>query len=60
VAEVTISAALLKRYKAALESYCRALNQFCTRRGVTHMRVSSATAVETLVLDYLRKRGLLG
>jgi uncharacterized protein (DUF58 family) len=60
VAEVTISAALLKRYKAALESYCGGLNQFCTRRGVAHVRTSSATAVETLVLDYLRKRGLLG
>ncbi len=60
VAEVTISAALLKRYKAALESYCGGLKEFCTRRGVTHVRVSSAAAVETLVLDYLRKRGLLG
>ena len=60
MAEVTISAALLKRYKAALESYCGGLKEFCTRRGVTHVRASSATAVETVVLDYLRKRGLLG
>jgi uncharacterized protein (DUF58 family) len=58
-AEVTISAPLLKRYKATLEAFCGELHEFCTRRGANYLRVSSATAVETLVMDYLRRQRLL-
>jgi len=58
-AEVTISAPLLKRYKATVAAYCNEMREFCTKRGVTYLCASSATAVETLVLDYLRRRGLL-
>ena len=59
-AEITISAPLLRRYRDALKSYCGELREFCTRRGVVYLSASSDTAVDTLVLDYLRKRGLLG
>lgn len=58
-AEVTISAPLLKRYKATVEAYCARLQEFCTRRGIVYLGTASDTAVETLVLDYLRRRGLL-
>lgn len=59
LAEVTISAPLLKRYKANLAAYCDQLHQFCARRDIVHMTVKSDTAVDVFVLDYLRKRGLL-
>lgn len=59
VAEVTISAGLLKRYKANLAAYCDGLRAFCARREITHMTVQSDTPIDTLVLDYLRTRGLL-
>ena len=58
-AEVTISAALLKRYKENLDRYCGKLREFCVRRGMMHITVDTATGMETLLLDYLRKRGLL-
>jgi len=58
-AEVTISAPLLKKYKATLAAYCGQLNAFCARREMTHMTVRSDTPIDVLVLDYLRKRGIV-
>lgn len=59
VAEVTISAPLLKRYKANLAAYCDQLREFCARREMTLLTVRSDTPMETLVLDYLRKKGVV-
>ncbi len=58
-AEVTVSAALLKRYKENLNAYCGRLREFCVRRGIMHMMIDSGMDLGTLLLDYLRKRGLL-
>lgn len=58
-AEVTISAPLLRRYKATLAAYCQGLRDFCARREITALTVQTDTPIETLILDYLRKRGLL-
>ncbi|MCE7974536.1 MAG: DUF58 domain-containing protein [Leptolyngbya sp. PLA1] len=58
-AEVTISAPLLKRYKATLGAYCQQLNSFCVRRDMTMMTIRSDTPIDVLVLDYLRKRGVV-
>lgn len=58
-AEVTISAPLLKRYKANLAAYCQQLRDFCTRRDITLITIPSDTPVSVLVLDYLRRRGLV-
>ena len=54
-----MSAALLKRYKDNLNSYCGTLREFCVRRGMMHMTIDTATDMSTLLMDYLRKRGLL-
>jgi hypothetical protein len=58
-AEITVSAALLKRYKRNLDTYCGKLRDFCVRRGIMHLTIDTATSLDTLLLDYLRKRGLL-
>ncbi len=58
-AEVTISAPLLKRYKQTLAAYCGELRDFCARREITHLSVRTDTPIETLIMDYLRQRGLL-
>ncbi len=58
-AEVTISAPLLKKYQANMNAYCNRLHDFCVRRDIVHMTVPSDTAVDVLLLDYLRQRGLL-
>jgi uncharacterized protein (DUF58 family) len=59
LAEVTISAPLLKRYKANLAAYTNHLSEFCRQRGMTAMTIKSDTPVDVLLLDYLRTRGVV-
>jgi uncharacterized protein (DUF58 family) len=59
-AEVSITQPLLKQYKANLNAYCLALKDYVTRRGGTYLFSSTAVPFDTLVLNYLRERGLLG
>ncbi|NQU75306.1 MAG: DUF58 domain-containing protein [Planctomycetes bacterium] len=58
-AEVTISSALLKYYKRNLAAYCNELKGFCTRRGAIYALTGSGEPVEALILNYMRRRGLL-
>jgi uncharacterized protein (DUF58 family) len=60
LAEVSITQALLKQYKANLNAYCLAVKDYLTRRGGTYLFASTAVPFDTLVLNYLRERGLLG
>jgi uncharacterized protein (DUF58 family) len=59
VAEITVSRALLKRYKDNLAAYRAKLHEFCTRRGIMCLFTSTEVPFETLVLTYLRQRGLV-
>ena len=59
-ADVTISAPLLKRYKRNLAAYCDELNTFCARREITQMTIRTDTPIDTLFLEYFRRRGLVG
>jgi uncharacterized protein (DUF58 family) len=58
-AEITVSAALLKRYKENLNAYCGKLRDFCIRRGMMHLTIDTNTDMSTLLMEYLRRRGLL-
>lgn len=58
-AEVTISAPLLKKYKANLQAFCQGLKDHCTRRGITYLFTSTLVPFDVLVMSYLRQRGLL-
>lgn len=59
IAEITVSRPLLNRYKANLEAYCGSLRDYCTQRGIAYMLSVSDQPFEDLILNYLRKRGLL-
>ncbi len=59
LAEVTISAPLLKKYKATLGAYCDRWQTFCARREIGNLTVQSDTKIDTLILEYLRRKGLL-
>src|SRR5207302_2428691 len=54
IAEITVSRALLKRYKENLAAYRAKLYEFCTRRGIACLFTSTQVPFETLVLTYLR------
>lgn len=60
MAEVSVTQPLIKQYKANLNAYCLALKDFLVRRGGTYLFTSTAVPFDTLVLNYLRERGLLG
>ncbi len=59
LAEITISKPLLDRYKANLQAFCTELKDHCTRRGIVYLFTNTRVAFDTLVLAYLRQRGLL-
>lgn len=59
VAEVTISAPLLKRYKETLNAFVAGAREFCNRRGMSYILAHNQLPVEQLVINYLRERGLV-
>jgi len=58
-AEVTITQALLQKYKSTLNAFCRSLHEFCSARGITYLLTSTDVPAERLILNYLRTRGLI-
>lgn len=59
VAEVTISRPLLDRYKVNLQAYCEHVREYCNQRGIAYFLSITNSPFETLILSYLRLRGLL-
>jgi uncharacterized protein (DUF58 family) len=58
-AEVSISPALLRRYKQNLDGFVGGLREWCTRRGIVSIFTTNQNPFDRLVLDYLRRRGLV-
>jgi uncharacterized protein (DUF58 family) len=59
VAEVTITAPLMKRYKQTLAAFVDSAREFCSRRGMMYLLARSETSVEQLLTGYLATRGLV-
>ena len=59
VAEVTVSRALINRYKQNLQAYCQNLRDYCSARGVSYLFTSTQVPFDQIVLSYFRARGLL-
>jgi len=59
VAESTVSAPLLKRYKQTLAAFVGSAREFCSRRGMTYLLAHNGLPVQDLVSKYLRQRGLV-
>ena len=58
-ADVSISAPLLKVYRRNLDAFRSEIKDFASRRGMHYVFTSTAVPFHHLILDYLRKRGLL-
>jgi len=58
-AEVTVSRALINRYKHNLQVYCEGIREFCTRRGINYLFTSTGVPFDQIILSYFRKRGLV-
>jgi uncharacterized protein (DUF58 family) len=59
VAEISVSAPLLSRYKRTLASFLDGARDFCSRRGMAYLTARTDMPVEDLVTNYLRRRGLV-
>ncbi len=59
VAEVTVTSALLKRYRQTLAAFIESAREFCTRRGIVYLLARNDLPVERLIQGYLRERGLV-
>jgi len=58
-AEVSVSTALLKKYKATLAAYVDQARRFCSQRGMTYLLARSDQGADVLVGQYLLERGLV-
>ena len=59
VAEISISAPLLKRYKDNLNAFVGGLKAWCAQRGITYVFTTNQNPFDKHVLNYLRHRGLV-
>ena len=59
VAEVTVTAPLLKRYKRTLGAFIEQARDFCNRRGILYFPARNDVPIDRLIGGYLRQRGLV-
>ena len=59
IAEISVSAPLLARYKATLNAFTGGAQEFCSRRGMNYLLANNQTPVKELISNYLRRRGLV-
>lgn len=57
--EVTASSAVVGQYRERLDAHIASLREYCVRRSISHQVVETSLQLETLLVDYLRRRGLL-
>jgi uncharacterized protein (DUF58 family) len=59
IAEITVSAPLLRRYKDNLNAFVGGMKEWCTKRGITYIFTTNQNPFDKLILNYLRERGLV-
>jgi hypothetical protein len=59
IAEITVSAPLLARYKRTLNDFVGGAQEFCSRRGIHYLLANNQMAISELVAHHLRRRGLV-
>jgi len=57
--DVTASKRLVENYQKTVRGFCSSLQQFCAARGVSYLFASTDLPFEALVLNYLRKAGMV-
>jgi hypothetical protein len=57
--EVTVTAKVLEKYRAAWEEYLDEAQRFCTSRQVSYFRADVETSFDELILRVFRRGGFL-
>jgi uncharacterized protein (DUF58 family) len=58
-AEISVSTAVIKKYKATLAAFVDQARRFCAQRDMTYLLTRSDQGADVLVGQYLRERGLV-
>ena len=58
-AEVSVSAPLIKQYRRTVDAFREEIQEFCSQRGMHYVFASTAVPFDRLILEYLRRRGLV-
>ncbi|MGV3483967.1 MAG: DUF58 domain-containing protein [Planctomycetaceae bacterium] len=57
--EITLTRVAIKKYRETVQGFIESARQFCSRRGITYVLARSDTPIESLITDYLQKRGVV-
>jgi len=57
--EVSVNDPLLKMYRRTVEAFCNGVKSFCTQYGMHYVLARTSLPFDRLILDVLRRRGLL-
>jgi len=57
--EISVSAPLLKRYRQRVQAFCRRLERWCLRRGISYLLAPTTADVEQVVFEHFRRVGLI-
>jgi hypothetical protein len=56
---VTLNNDAIRLYGQRLDEWRHMLESFCARRGIGYVPIDTATSIESLVFDVLRRRGVI-
>lgn len=59
LAEITITAPLLERYRRTVDAFKSGMRDWCAQRGIHYTFTLSDASFERLVLEYMRRNGLV-
>jgi uncharacterized protein (DUF58 family) len=59
IVEVSLTPRMIGIYRERLDRWCAEAEEACGRRGITYCRVTTDMPIETLLLDQLRRVGVL-
>ena len=57
--EVTVSAPMLKAYRRTAEAFIGSIKSYAGTHGMNYLLAPTSVSFDVLVLDYLRRRGLV-
>lgn len=58
IRDISITPALLARYRQNFTRYCGEIQMFCLRRNITHLRISTKTPFEATAWNILRRSAI--
>jgi len=57
--DITLTEGMIKQYKQTVETFCTGLRDWATSHGMTYLATTTDVTLDTMLMSYLRQRGLL-